>query len=304
MVNGLAGAGFLPRLVGPERLVEANARLELSRTGAQVAGPGLAGALVQLLTAPLAIALDGLSFFVSAATLGLIRAPEPPPRPRAEGDRFWADLRAGLALVLGHRLLRPLVGASALLFFSNDVFEAVSLLYLTRELGLPPALLGVVFAVGNVGFMLGALTVRRVSARLGVGTTLVAGALAAGLTDLIAPLLGFLPPAAVAPLPTAAALMASGLLFGLSVIAFNVSSASLRQSATPDEMQARVAGTTQFLTGGLGPLAAVVGGLLGQTIGLQATLFLAVAGELVAAVLLLLSPLRTVKDLSERPNPS
>ena len=296
LVDGLAASAFGPRLVTPERLVEANARLELSRTGAQVAGPGFAGALVQLLTAPFAIAVDALSFFFSAFMLGLIRLEERLPPP-PDGRRFWPELSAGLRLVLGDRLLRPLVGATALLFFANGVFEAVQLLYLSRWLGLPPGVVGVVFGVGNVGFVLGALTVRRLSGRLGIGTTLVVAALALGLTDLTTPALGWLPDPAAAQPVTAGALMAAGLLFGFSVIAFQVSSSSLRQSAAPDEMRARVAGTTQFLTGGLEPVAAIVGGLLGQTIGLQATLLLAAFGELAAALLLLRSPLRRVKDL-------
>jgi hypothetical protein len=197
--------------------------------------------------------------------------------------------------VLGHPLLRPLVGATALFSFWNSALEAVWLLYLTRELGLAPGLLGVVLAVGNTGFLLGAVGIRRAAARLGVGPTLIGGLAAAAPADLAAPLVGFLPHPAGSPMPIAGPLMAAQVVFGLGVIAFNVGSASLLQGAAPDGVRARMAGATEFLTGSVTPLGALAGGAGGAAIGLQATLFVAVAGELSAALWLLSSPLRGVR---------
>lgn len=297
LVSSVAADAFLPSLVGRERLVEAGGKFSLSRSAAEVAGPGLAGGLVQLATAPLAIIVDAVSFLVSALFVGAIRAPEaPPPAPRA-GRRFWPEVRAGLRVVLGSPLLRPLVGSTGWVTFWSSALEAVALLYLVRELGLAPALVGVIVAVSNVGLLVGALGASRIAGRLGVGAALVAALVALGLADLVTPLVGWTRLAGAAPLAAAAVLIAAQFVFGLAVVVYTTTTASLRLSGTPDALRGRMAATTRVLTGGLAPLGSLLGGVLGERLGLRDTLFLAAGGELLAAVWLLASPLRTLRDM-------
>jgi MFS family permease len=297
LVGGVAAAAFLPTLVGRERLVDAGGKLSLSAAAAEVAGPGLAGGLTQLLTAPVAIAVDAASFLASAACLGAIRVAEPTPEPPPEGRRFWPEARAGLLVVLGHPLLRPLVGSTGWVTFWSHVLEAVSLLYLTRELGLSPAVVGVVFAVSNVGFLVGAAGAARVVARLGVGMTLVIALVATGLADLATPLVGVTPLVGAAPLAAAAILTAAQFAFGLAVVIFTITSGGLRQACTPDPLRGRMAATTRVLVAGMTPLGSLMGGALGELIGLPATLVLAAVGELLAAAWLLASPLRALREM-------
>ena len=296
LVFGVASASFLPNLVGRDRLVDAGGKFSLSASAAEVAGPGLAGGLVQLATAPLAIVVDAVSFLVSALFIGAIRADEPAPAPARAGRRFWPEVRAGLRVVLGSPLLRPLVGATGWITFWSHVLEAVILLYLTRELGLAPALVGVIYAVSNVGFLVGAVGAARITDRLGVGPALVLALVATGLADLVTPLVGGTPLVDTAPLAVAALLIAAQFVFGLAVVVYNITADSLRQSSTPDELRGRMNATTRVLVQGLTPLGSLSGGLLGERIGLPATLVVAAAGEVLAALWLLRSPVRLVRQ--------
>lgn len=142
LVFDIAAQSFFPTLVGRDRLVEGNSKLEVSRSAAEIVGPGLAGGLVQVLTTPFAIVADALSFLASALLLGLIGAPEPAPAPPDARQRLRLAIGEGLRAVLGHPVLRALAGAAGLLAFFNSLLEAVVLLYLSRDLGISPALLG------------------------------------------------------------------------------------------------------------------------------------------------------------------
>jgi MFS family permease len=170
------------------------------------------------------------------------------------------------------------------------VLEAAFLLYVTRDLALTPALLGTVFAVGSAGFLVGALLAERLTRRLGVGPTLILALLTLGLADLAVPLVGG------APAVVTLVLIAAEFFFGLGLLVFNITAVSLRQSSTPDYLLGRMNASMRFLAFGLTPLGSLAGGLLGESLGLRPTLILAVAGELLAALWLLASPLRTVRQ--------
>ena len=143
----VAHRSFLPSLVKREQLVEGNSKLEMSRSIAMILGPGVAGGLVQLVTAPIAIAVDAISFLISALFLGWIRAPEPAPKPSDQRENIWRELGEGLRLVSGNRLLRAIAGCMGIVGLFNSVLEAVFVLYVTRELGIEPGLLGLVCSV-------------------------------------------------------------------------------------------------------------------------------------------------------------
>jgi len=273
----VAAQAFLPILVPHEQLAEANSKLELGRSAAEIAGPGVAGGLVQLVTAPFALLADAASFIASALLLAGIRDAD---------SRVREEIGEGVRWVWRHPVLRPLTGATGILAFFNSLLEAVYLLYLTRHLALAPATLGVIFALGGIGFLLGAVAAERVARRVGVGRTLILALALVGLADLAVPLVGG-PPQLIAPV-----LIGAQLCFGVALTIFKVIAASLRQGSTPDRLQGRMNATVRLLVEGLTPLGALAGGVLGQGIGLRLTLLAAVGGELLAALWLLCSSVR------------
>lgn len=289
LIFEIAAQSLLPALVGREQLVEGNSKLETSRAVAEIAGPNLGGVLVQLATAPLALLADALSFLISGLLVALIRAPEPAPMPRVPGQRLAGEIGEGLRWVVGHPILRPLVGATAVLTFANSVIDALFFLYLARDLALPPALFGAVLGLGGAGFLLGALAAERVAAHAGIGPTLVGALALIGLGDLVLPLVGG------APLGVGLLLVVAQFLFGLGVVTFRITAVSLRQGLVPDRLLGRVNASASVVVRGLTPLGALLGGLLGERLGLRETLFLAAGGELLAALWLLASPIRRLR---------
>ena len=291
----VAYQAFLPTIVPRERLVEGNGKLELSRTAAEVAGPGLAGGLVQLLTAPVALLLDACSYVASGLLIAWIKVAESLPDRASRPTRLLDEIREGLGVVLGDPRLRALLGGRGIFMFFNEMLEAVFVLYIARSLGVGPALLGAIFAVGGAGFVVGALLPERVAHRIGVGPALAGAVAIVGLSDLLVPLAEG-SRWVVVPLLTVAQ-----FFFGIGLTVFNVNQVSLRQAIVPDRLRGRAGGTTRFLTSALVPLGALLGGLLGEVIGLRETLTLAAIGELLAALWLWRSPLRSLRHLPAAP---
>jgi MFS family permease len=287
---GVAHRSFLPSLVGREHLVEANSKLELSHSVAEIVGPGVAGGLVQVVTAPIAIAVDAISFLVSALLLGVIGVSEPVPRAAEQQQNIRKEMGEGLELVLRDRLLRSIAGCLSTLYLFNSVLEAVFILYVTQELGIEAGLLGLIFAGGSVGFLMGALLPGWVVRRFGWGPGIMVGLLLVGLSDLLIPLVRGSVVVAVAVLMTAQ------FFFGLGLVIFNAGQVSLRQAMTPDKLQGRMNATMSFLAGAIVPLGGLLGGALGETIGLRPTLLLAALGEILSILWLLLSPIRSQRE--------
>lgn len=296
LVFDVAYQAFLPAIVPRDRLVDGNAKLELSRTAAEVGGPGLGGWLVGAFSAPVAIALDALSYLGSALLIAAIRAKEAALPSIPSGRRLRSEIADGLRVVFADPRLRAVAGCRALLGFFNAMLEAVFVLFLARTLRLDPVSIGIVFAVGGAGFLVGSLLPERLAGRLGFGPTTVLALALVGIADLLVPLAGS---ATVAAVPL---LIAAQFLFGLGLTVFNVNQASLRQAVVPDDLQGRAAATVRVLGAGPIPLGALAGGLLGGAIGLPETLLLAVGGELLAALWLWRSPVRRLRSLPFEPD--
>jgi predicted MFS family arabinose efflux permease len=285
---------LLPWLVGRNDLVEANAKLALSSSASEVVGPGVAGALIGFLTAPVALIVDAVTFVVSALAIQSIRADEPAPIPSNDTKqvrRFWRDAREGITLVARNRVLATLLGLMATLSLFNAVLEAVWILYVTQKLGLSAHILGIAFAAGGLGFMLGASVAQPALHRLGVGRAIILGALLTATSDLMIPLAG-------GPMPVVIGLLITGqFFFGVGSTVLSVGFVSLRQAATPTPMLGRMNSVMLTILGGVVPVGALAGGLLGQTLGLRPTLFIAIAGELLATLWVIFSPVRTMQEL-------
>lgn len=294
----VAHQSYLPSIVDNEQIVEGNTKLQLSYSGAQLAGPGIGGLLVQLLTAPIAIAVDVTSYLGSAVLLGLIRRREPPLPPTGEGADLRGlarDIGAGLRFVWGHPLIRPIAFATgtANFFYLFGMTGAILALHAIRDLGLSPALLGIVLVFGNVGAVLGSLLADRVLARFRFGHVMLAGSVVSAVAISLM---------ALATPGTAVVMLAAAVLIGeLGVTIYDISQISLRQAATPPDLLGRMNATVRFVNWGPIPIGAFVGGILGEALGLRTALWIAAAGSLLPAVPLLLSRVRTLRELPTQP---
>jgi predicted MFS family arabinose efflux permease len=290
VVFSVAYRSYLPSLVERAHIVEGNSKLAMSESVAELAGSGVTGVLVQVLTAPVAILLDSLSFAASVVSIALIRKPEPPPAPPESRKPILRELQEGLRLALGNPTLRALAGGAGTLAFLGNFFAALYGLYAIRVLGMGPAILGITIAMGGVGSMLGAALAKPAAKRFGLGRALMLSLVLGSCASMLIPL-------ARGPLPVAVAMMMAAQVFGDCFdTVCSVNETSLRQAITPDRLLGRMNATVGFIADGAGPMGALVGGFLGGVIGLRPTLALAALGGACAAAWLFASPIRRLQD--------
>jgi hypothetical protein len=289
----VAYMSYLPSLVARDQLIDGNSKLEISRSGAQLAGPALAGVLIQALKAPLAILVDAISFLCSGLFVLAIRkreaAPEREPgRSPLRGMR--TELSEGLRYVFGHRYLRWIAVSTATFNFFGNVMGAIFLVYAVRQLGLSPGAIGIIFAVGNVGALVGAFATGRISGRIGVGPAIVAGA-ATGVAALLIPLAP-----QDSPIPF---LIASGAIIGFGVVLYNVTQGSYRQAITPERLQGRMNSVMRFVVWGVIPLGTLLGGVIATSFDLRTAIWVGAIGQSLGFLPVLLSPVRTLRVMPE-----
>jgi predicted MFS family arabinose efflux permease len=280
---------YLPSLVDREHLIEGNSKLNVSNSAADVAGPALAGFVIQVLNGAVAIAIDAFSFLVSGVSLLLIRKPEPPPSFRT-GQSFGSALSEGLVYVWRSEILRAFTCTNATFMFSIGIAEAVSLLYLTRTLQFTPAAIGLIFSVSSIGGLVGALAAGRLSKWLKLGPTIITASFLRGIGLACVPLVMFLPTGRIALI----AVLYCVHSFGWAVWA--VTQSSVRQSLAPHRLQGRVTASFLFIVRGATPLGALAGGSLGDFLGITPTFIIAGIGLLLSTVWLLISPLWALKE--------
>ncbi len=290
----VAYQSYLPALVRKDQLVEGNSKLEISRSAAFVAGPGMAGTLVAALTAPYAILLDALSFLGSAGFLARIRTEEERPE-RAVDAHLGRELVEGLRYLLGHRYWRPFAACTATSNFFSQVVGSIFLVYAVRELDLSPQLIGLSLVPVGIGGLAGAVLANRIATRFGVGPTIVGAAVVFGPAALLIPLAP-----GSAPLPYLA--LSFGLL-GLAGIVYNITGISLVQTLTPERLLGRLNASRRFIVWGTIPLGALVGGVLATAFGLRAALFVGAIGSCTCFLPILFSPLRTLREMPTEQEP-
>ena len=282
---------YVPSLVQADQLVEANSKIGVSDSVAEIGGAALGGALVQAITAPLAILVDAVSFLVSALSLAWIRTPEPVPSAEQEGS-WLAQARAGIETVRRDGSLLALAGASASFYLFGGFFGALYDLYALRYLGVTPGMLGLLVAAGGVGALLGAAASRPALARWGYGRVLIVTLAGRVFTGLLTPL-------ATEPGSQAVALLLAGQLLGDFLLSmYFVAALSLRQAIAPPSRLGRVNATMAFLEQGLSPIGLLAGGLIGQAIGPRITLALGALAGLTGAWIVFRSPIRRMVSLA------
>ena len=286
----VAYQSYIPALVGREDVVEANSKLEISRAAANIAGPGMAGGLIALLTAPVAVLVDAVSYAISAVLLFGIRKQEEAP-PRAERRSLRDELGEGLRYVFRNPYQRTMVVMTALSNFFGQVVFSILLVYAVRELDLSAGTIGIALAIGNLGTLASALTAKRIGERLGVGRTILLASCLFGPGTL---LIAFAPEAYALPL-----IVLAMIVIGFGGILYNVTAISLIQAITPDRILGRANASRRFVVWGVVPLGGFTGGALASTIGLRETMVVGALGGLLTIVPILVSPLRSVGKMSE-----
>lgn len=284
----VAYQSHLPALVGREHVVEGNAKLAGSAQVAQVAGPSLAGALVQAIGGPYAVAVDAASFLWSSTAVGAIGAVEAPPGGRR--GRLAGEIGEGLRFVLGDPVLRAIAATTATINLFGGLSSAVVVPFLVRVLAARPGVIGLLFAAGGAGGVLAAVVASRLARRLGgaratrLGSYLCVGNL---LLPLARPGAGLL-------------LFAAGLFVGgFGTVVYNVNQVSFRQRRCPAHLLGRMNATMRFVVWGVLPLGALAGGAIGSAIGLRPTLWISAVGSVAGVGFLLSSPLRTQREFPE-----
>jgi MFS family permease len=267
-------------IVPNDKYVEGNSLIYGSRAFSFVGGPSVGGALVQFLTAPLAVLADAVSFLGSAFFLSRIRPAEP---PAAEAGK--AALTAGVTFIRRTAIVRASLLAASVVNFFNFIFFALFVLYVTRYLHIAPGLLGLILGIGAIGGVLGAAVTKRLANRFGVGRVYA-------LSFLIFAAPMAIVPAAAGPRPLILAMLMVGeFIAGFGVMVLDISIGSIFSTVIPDNLRSRVTGAFQAANYGTRPLGALAGGFLGTLIGPRATLWVAAIGGITSFLVLLPTPL-------------
>ena len=284
----VAYGAFFQTLVDRDDYVTANSLIHGSRAFSFLAGNSIGGVLVQLFRGPYALALDACSFFWSALFLGRIDTDDPPRAPREAGG-----VTAGARWLRGNAVMRAeLLGVATINLF-NFMFFALFVLYATRYLGVRPATLGIVLGTASIGTLLASFVAGAASRRFGVGPAFILGC--------------FLFPAPLVLVPAAggphwlvlACLFAAEFLSGIGLMLLDILAGSISAAIVPPILRSRVAGAFMVVNYGVRPLGTAIGGVLGTTIGVRPTLWIATVGSIAGVAWLLPSPLRTMRELPE-----
>jgi len=283
---------FLPGFVGKDRLVGANSALQFSQSLSQISGPGAAGFLVNLIAAPLAMIVNGLTFLASAVALARIRFRETAPDARTNLSAQLKDMTGGLRLLLGHAILRPLTLAMGCINLFFSAFLAAYYPYLKDHLGFTSFHTGLILSVGALGAVTAVFLAGRLSARMTPGMVVV-------FSEAL-----FAVGAWLVPLAAGSRALQAAMVVGAALIAFfggaaaNIMAVTIVQRVTPDRLLGRISAASKLFLGGLAPIGAILGGTIAEYFGLRPTLFVAAAGVTLMVAWLAASRLHRPSDSS------
>ncbi len=290
----VANRSFLPAVVGREDLLAANSTLTASSSAAELTAFGAGGFLIQLLTAPIAIAVDAVSFVVSALFLRGIRAPEPAAAAPAQRLPVRREIRDGLTLVFRHPTLRPIALAAASVEALFGIFGATYLLYANQVLGFSPAAIGVIAAIGGASAFLGAVTAERLTRRFGLGPVLLGSMIAVSVGN------AFIPLAPHGCVLGALFLIAQQLIADSALTVFEIGDVTIRQALVDDRWLGRVNGSVRVLGLAAQLGGTLAGGVLAEVIGIRGALAVGATCGLVAAAFIFRSPVRKLREVPRR----
>lgn len=291
ITSEVAGMAFLPVLVKKENLVEGNSKLATTESVATITGPGVSGVLIQVLSAPVTIVIDAISFIFSAFFVWQIQTPETKIPAKEEKRSVWAEIAEGLSFIYKNPILRPLAESIALHFLFMSVVLTIFTLYALRELRIGPFLLGLIFSALGGGFLIGAITVKSLTTHFGQGKTMTFAILLNAFACLLIPLAnGQL---------TILILIAAHFLLAFGIQIHGINLMSLRQSITPDNLQGRMNGSFRFVNVLMMVFGALIAGFLGERIGLHSTLLIGATGMFLPFLRLFFSPVRNLTEQTD-----
>ncbi|UCE92395.1 MAG: MFS transporter [Methanobacteriota archaeon] len=284
----IAYQAYLPVLVKRAELLDANSKLETSRASSQVAGPSVAGLAVSAIGAPLAITGNSLSFLGSAVFLLRVKKKELVQRADTYKS-VLGEIKEGINVVLSSKTLKGIAGCTATGNLFWGISYAILILFMESTLELSASWIGAVFAVGALGAVAGAVSSSRIVAALGLGKTIILSAFLGGVPSMLI----------VLAYPSNALLLLMPIWFatGFTGVIYNVNQVSLRQAITPDRLQGKMNATMRFIVWGVYPIGGVIGGLLGEIVGLRMTILIAGIGMLASVTWIALSPVAKVEAL-------
>lgn len=285
---------YVPSLIGVERVVEGNSKLAMSASIAEVGGPGFAGALVQIVSAPFALLVDAVSYIVSAISIGLIRTPEPPRPKRETTSRIFHEVIEGLSAVRSHPVVFPLAARSVLAHVAGAFYGVLYSIYLLRELHLDPFLLGVVISAGGVGSLVGSFFASRVVNAIGLGPAVLWMALGASA-------IGVLTPLAQGPIFLATLMVFLPQLIGDGLQTIEgVAEISLVQGLIPDRILGRANATLEVVSHGVGyPIGALIAAGIAEAFGIRAAIAVGWAGMALSLLFIVFSQVPRVRKPSD-----
>jgi MFS family permease len=288
----VAYQSYLPEIVEGEQIVDGNSKLQASETVAMVAGPAIGGQLLRVVSAPVLIAGDAVSYLASAVFVARVRHRAEPPS-KADRRPLRTEIAEGLSFVVRHPLLSRIAACTSLSNLFGTISMTLFVLYLLTTLGLDTGDVGVAFTAAALGGLLGALVAARLARLVGEGRIIPASTLVASLLGVTTPL------AAVVDgyLARMALICLGGATFGMGAVVYNITQVSFRQRVCPPALLGRMNASIRFIVWGVMPIGALVGGVLGEHLGIVPTLWISVMGQLLAALPVLFSPLVGMREL-------
>ena len=285
---------YVPSLIGVERVVEGNSKLAMSASIAEVGGPGFAGALVQIVSAPFALLVDAFSYIVSAISIALIRAPEPARPTRESTSRILHEVVEGLSAVRRHPVVFPLASRSVIAHVAGAFYGVLYSLYLLRELHLDPFLLGVVISAGGVGSLVGSIFASRVVGAIGLGPAVLWMALGSSA-------IGVLTPLAQGPVFLATLMVFLPQLIGDGLQTIEgVAEISLVQGLIPDRILGRANATLEVVSHGIGyPIGALIAAAVAESFGVRTAIAVGWAGMAASLLFIVFSQVPRVRQPSD-----
>lgn len=287
----VAYQSYLPSLVEADALVEGNSKLSSTSTLAQVAGPAIAGGLVQTIGAAAAVLIDAVSFAFSAVSIVSIRAKEPEPAPRTHPN-LRSEIAEGLNFLWRQPILRAVALTTSTSNFFGSMMYAVEIFFLVRILHIHAGVIGIIFSVGGLGGFLGSLSAAHIAKRVGSARATILG--------ITACFGGFVVP--ISTHATGPYLMAfAGFSMGFGSVVYNVNQVSFRQRLCPPELLGRMNASMRFLVWGVMPLGGLIGGAISQIFSVRTSLWVGAIGMPFAVIWLLASPLGKMRDFPDTP---
>jgi len=291
----IGSTSYLPFLIENEELTEGNSKLEFSSASATILGQSIGGALIQIFSAPFAIAFDAVSYLFSALCLKLIQKKEVVVVLEEEEQNIWSDIREGTTFVFGNTMIRAIALSAMFFNMFTVMMEPIFILYITRTLRLEPIVIGLIFSSAGVGALVGAVIAQSFAKTMGIGKALISSLLIAGVAACLIPVAVVLPVG-----PAIVLIIAMYFLDSTMLIVFNINQRSLRSSITPGPLQGRMNASIRVIVMGIVPIGALLGGFLGTMLGTTLTLLVGAIGIVASTIFISFSPLRKLREIPEK----